>query len=208
MDPVRPPIRRGAGAALPVAWLALALCTALALAPAAWGDGLRWPAGTPAYKERIPGDRWALDRAVQAWNTSGAAIRFVRTGSPVLADVVVAYGALPGGSVGQAQVGFSPRQKAFVRIAPPSRRRFGLDRYAMAAVLAHELGHVLGLGHGGSCSVMATSLDAWIGASADCRPAPRGWWRCRLLSRADVRRAVALYGGVARQSGERRWCPR
>jgi hypothetical protein len=64
-----------------------------------------------------------------------------------------------------------------------------LDRYSAAQVIAHELGHVLGLGH-------TTVPCAAMSAGWYCPDAPAGEWRCRLLERDDVEGAVHLYGGT------------
>jgi hypothetical protein len=69
-----------------------------------------------------------------------------------------------------------------------------LDRYSAAQVIAHELGHVLGLGH-------TTVPCAAMSAGWYCPDAPAGEWRCRLLERVDVEGAVHLYGGTVRPLG-------
>jgi hypothetical protein len=69
-----------------------------------------------------------------------------------------------------------------------------LDRYSAAQVIAHELGHVLGLGH-------TTVRCAAMSAGWYCPDAPAGEWRCRLLERDDVDGAVHLYGGTVRPLG-------
>jgi hypothetical protein len=67
----------------------------------------------------------------------------------------------------------------------------------MALVVAHELGHVLGLDHEDrACATMNAYL---VKRSPErCQEAPEGKWICRLLRADDVRGAVSLYGGTAR----------
>ena len=68
-------------------------------------------------------------------------------------------------------------------------------------VVAHELGHVLGLGHEPRrCALMNTRLVTL--SPERCIPPLEPWrWRCRILERDDVRGAVRLYGGRVRSRG-------
>ena len=71
------------------------------------------------------------------------------------------------------------------------------DRYTMALVITHELGHVLGLDHEDrTCATMNTYLVD--NHPENCPAAPEGKWVCRLLRADDVRGAVRLYGGSVR----------
>jgi hypothetical protein len=77
------------------------------------------------------------------------------------------------------------------------------NSYAAAASLAHEFGHVLGLGHETrGCSAM-NPVGTLQGPDL-CPKAKRWQWRCRLLTADDVAGAIALYGGsAAPQTGPR-----
>ena len=76
-----------------------------------------------------------------------------------------------------------------VRVRWSSRRLQPVRR--RPAVLAHELGHVLGLGHEDRrCATMNSTL--WW----RCPNSPQlGQYRCRLVNTDDVRGAVRRYGG-------------
>jgi hypothetical protein len=83
----------------------------------------------------------------------------------------------------------------------------GHDRYEMALIVAHELGHVLGLDH--ETSVCAT-MNPSVGDdhTTRCPAPPPGMWTCRLLQADDVRGAVSLYGGSPRPWRGSDFCPR
>jgi len=73
----------------------------------------------------------------------------------------------------------------------------GHDRYEMTLIVAHELGHVLGLDHElGLCATMNPSVGN--DHTTLCSAPPAGMWTCRLPPHDDVRGAVKLYGGSVR----------
>lgn len=218
---------RTATAVVVLLTLASALAAGVAPAHAYVIEGQPWPGHVITYHNDLRADAAAVAAAVHDWNTSGASVRFVAapasraevtisqmpapsspgsssTGSTVGADVL-----------GYATVGMVPREAA---VASPSGAsgphgahvwllRIGShDAYGlpvslslMKRVAAHELGHVLGLGHEThACAVMEPALNegcgirhAWMGLCPDP------------LQSDDVRGAVALYGGREPRGGRR-----
>ena len=179
------------------------LVLALTVVPSAGAyrlEGGRWTTRTISYYNEVPAYSWAVDSAAFAWNSSGARVRFVKTprrqakvllGIRWFTPAGEAHVDRTGGRIFGAKVGI----------------RSGQDRYTMALVIAHELGHVLGLDHEDTaCATMNSRLvDNHL---AHCAAPPPGMWACRLLRADDVRGAVRLYGGSARPLRGPEFCAR
>ena len=176
-----------------------ALVLALAVVPSAGAyrlEGGRWSTLTITYYNEVPAYTWAVDSAAFAWNSSGARVHFVkapRTQAKVLLGIrwFTPLGEARvdrrGGRIYGAKVGI----------------RSGQDLYTMALVIAHELGHVLGLDHeDGTCATMNRRFIE------HCAPPPPGMWVCRLLRADDVRGAIRLYGGTVRPLRGPEFCAR
>jgi hypothetical protein len=79
----------------------------------------RWPGRTITYSESIPAKwDWSLERALEAWNTSGGHLTFVKAKKGRRAQLVIGYGDTQGAD-GYATVGPAPR--AFVHLNPATR---------------------------------------------------------------------------------------
>jgi len=149
-------------------------------------DGIPWP-GRPATITYWNGTAYTaqLAQAVGAWNRSGARVRFVPA-SKRRAALRIVYGprstfGVSGLSHGSASVGYQPRN----RIALGR----GARGIGAVGVIAHELGHVLGLTHEDRRCATMNSV-AW----SRCTLTPS----CSILQPDDVRGAIARYGGHAR----------
>ncbi|MFL5981511.1 MAG: matrixin family metalloprotease, partial [Gaiellaceae bacterium] len=143
---------------------------------------------------------WAVDSAAFAWNSSGARVRFVNTPRR---DAKVLLGIRWFTPAGEAHIDRTAARIYGAKVGI----RSGQDRYAMALVIAHELGHVLGLDHeNATCATMNSRLvDNHL---EHCAAPPAGTWVCRLLRADDVRGAVRLYGGSVRPLRGPEFCAR
>lgn len=102
---------------------------------------------------------------------------------------------------GRGQLGYSPGKKAIVAMVKGCDG--GLET---AAVIAHELGHVLGLHHEKRRCALMNPVGALYVVGTKCKRPPPGQWGCRLLQSDDLRGAVRRYGGRVRPRRER-YCP-
>ncbi len=195
----------------------LALLTAVVLtvglASSADAAPRAWPKGRITYVDTSL-DPDAVKAAVQVWNSSGLDIRFVKVSSARKARLVIKNTQrVPAGcGTGFGTLGYpGPGRKATVSIlhgTDADGQRCAWPGQTL--VVAHELGHVLGLEHNMSgCSLMNTSHTNGVAPSLcigdDIDEAKPGRWRCRVLEKVDLRRAKRIYGGKTHLR-EPEWC--
>jgi Matrixin len=180
-----------------------ALVLAVVLVPTAGAyrlEGGRWPTRTITYYNEVPAYTWAVDSAAFAWNSSGARVRFLKTSKR---NAKVLLGIRWFTRLGEARIDRRGGRMYGAKVGI----RSGQDRYTMALVIAHELGHVLGLDHEDrGCATMNSRLDG--NYPEHCAAPPPGMWVCRLLRADDVRGAVSLYGGSVRPIRGPEFCAR
>ena len=185
---------------LPILAAFAALAAAAALVPGAGAyrvEGRAWPDGHIPYYNAAPDQAWAVARAVNAWNTSGARVRFVAVPRASARLVIRSTGSI---SCDRASATLGYVRSPTIWIWKRDAASRTCDPYWAASALAHEFGHVLGLGHEDrGCAAMNSRGDRR--GSAACAPTESWQWRCRLLEHDDVTGAVAVYGGSPRRIG-------
>lgn len=157
-------------------------------------EGRPWPNGAIPYYSFASGHAWSLKQAVDAWNGSGARVRFVAVPA---SKARLFVREAPRGSCTHASATVGHTPGATVVIWPAARESALCNRFTAARALTHELGHVLGLDHESrTCALMNPSGSHQ--ATTQCGASEPWEWRCRLVERDDVGGAVALYGGTVR----------
>ena len=167
------------------------------------GKGRTWPGGVIRYYNAAPDQAWAVQQAVTAWNRSGARIRFVAVPASQAQVRIEHFRGVNCTVNAEATGGYTPQARVWIFRRDDTS--LYCNSYEAAIAVAHELGHVLGLGHETrGCSLMNPAAS-FYGPSL-CPKAEPWQWRCGLLTADDANGAVALYGGAAAPMTGRRDC--
>lgn len=178
------------------ALLALAAAALGVLATHADGyvaTGAPWPGGVIRYYNAATDQRWAVEKAVEAWNLSGARVRFVPVPAAQAQLRIEHFRTVSCTINSSATIGYT--RSARIYIFKRDERSAYCNSYMAAQTVVHELGHVLGLDHElRSCARM--NPDLTLQGPSLCAKAELWQWRCQLLTPDDVDGAIALYGGT------------
>jgi hypothetical protein len=174
---------------LAVALLALASCSS---AGAYTFEGKPWRGGTIRYYNEATDQAWAVARSVYVWNHSGARVQFVPTTRESAQLVIKHFPDRRCVSHAQATVGFTTQ--AVIQLTYVDERSTVCNSFVSVQAVAHELGHVLGLGHETRGCALMNPSGTWQGPHL-CPQAHPWTWNCGLLQPDDVNGAIALYGG-------------
>jgi hypothetical protein len=186
------------------------LLAAPACAFADEGD-VKWPTSTVPYYNGATKYASGVKEAARLWNRSGARIRFKAVSKRKAKLRIVVAKRAP--DIGTLQ------DHGYTKVVRRGRGATGtiylhrnitkdvagdhlLSDLLVTRAVAHEMGHVLGLRETSSgCSVMNVQFD--VDLPFGC-PRPKEAWRyrCRVLEKVDVKRAVKRRGGRARKLGE------
>jgi hypothetical protein len=163
--------------------------------------GGKWPGGKITYYNGVKEYDPAVKAAVKAWNGSGAKVKFKRV-SKRKARVKIRF-MRDSSCRGLARIPRTKRiNRATVYLPAPGAPEFCRDPATITIVAAHELGHVLGLDHESRRCANLNPVGNRTGGAlcAEVGGTPPWLWRCRVLEPDDVRGAVKIYGGKAKNS--------
>ena len=152
-----------------------------------------WPGSKIHYWADLPSRfDWPLKAAIASWNRSGLDMSFVRT-SKAKARLRITIGNTYGAD-GYATIGYQGSNWVHLRrglVVPCCGEPPAYTKVVAAHIIAHELGHVLGLQHTSGCELMTPVLEL-----PTCSVmASRIGYYSRIVDRAAVKKTVARYGG-------------
>jgi len=155
--------------------------------------GRPWPNHRVTYYNTVASENWAVQKAVAAWNTSGADVRFVPSAAGA-AEVRIQLGPVPTGACGFGTYG--DQGGAHVNLTKAGVCGIGA---ISVEIIAHELGHILGLGHETHKCALMNAIGGVLGLCHHLAPLSFSQYLCDPLQPDDIAGAIALYGGHARK---------
>lgn len=161
----------------------------------------KWPGKTIKYWTDAPDAYvWTIKAAIESWNKTGLdmTIKLVKSRAKSNATIRVSKQLPP--ISGLATVGYNRgKNNNWIKLSPRSILKTGPGhsyyRVVMAHIVAHEIGHNLGLMHNekSKCALMAPILD---GGSCPLLDEDRpGYYACKIVDKAAVVPMVRKYGG-------------
>ena len=162
----------------------------------------RWPGKTITYRESLP-KKWdeSLRLALDAWNSAGGKLRFVKAKGGAKPQLTIGYGPTQG-YAGFATIG--PAKNAYVHLSTGYKNADAdlEQRLGVGRLLTHELGHVVGFGHvGKGCELMVT----FIPATCLLLSFEPGYRVCRWIDKPLLKKFIAAYGGKGKLAPK--FCP-
>ena len=155
--------------------------------------GRPWPNHRVTYYNTVASEGWAVKQAVAAWNRSGADVRFVPASSGS-AEVRIQLGPVPTGACGFGTYG--DQGGAHVNL---TKAGFCGSGAISVEIIAHELGHILGLGHEYHKCALMNVTGGVLGLCHHLPPLGFSQYLCDPLQPDDIAGAIALYGGKPRK---------